>query len=576
MTTITRRLALAILNGFDAFFAEYKNITLGAQARFEAADWPAAQKAMRDRLDLWKQKRAIVADAVTTITAGGVYDRDNWEVAKSEFSELIQHHVNFEIAQSFFNSIYCYVFKHEKVRDQHAFVSAPVGYKPEGGEQIIHSYPFSGDGTDVVRQMLDNCHFNIPWEDQERDIGYIMDVVRREILPKLDLRNHQARAETLKSLFFRNKAAYMVGRVVCGDISLPFVLPIQNNGSGAVYVDALLNEADDISIVFSFSRSYFMVDASIPSEYVAFLHKLMPHKEIFELYNAMGMPKHGKSEFYRFAVDETLNSTAPYITAPGIKGMVMLVFTRSDFDYVYKVIKDRFTPPKEMSQAHVKACYSLVKRWDRGGRMADTQEFNNLAFDRRRFSEELMAELEKEVPSKISESGNALVFKHVYVERKMTPLNLYLKDCNDEELFSVMDEYGSAIKQLAANNIFPGDMLLKNFGVTRHGRVVFYDYDELCPLLDCNFRELPEPQNDEQAMSTHPWYEVKPEDVFPEEFRLFFSGNQRAKKVFDKMHSDLYEPAFWRDLQEKIRNGFIPDLFPYRRKQRFQQQRKSS
>lgn len=571
MTTITRRLALAILNGFDAFFAEYKNITLGAQARFEAADWPAAQKAMRDRLDLWKQKRAIVAEAATTITAGGVYDRDNWEVAKLEFSDLIQHHVNFEIAQSFFNSIYCYIFKHEKVRDLHAFVSAPHGYKPEGGEQIIHTYPFSGDGTGVVRQMLDNCHFNIPWEDQERDIGFIMDVVRKDILPKLDLKNHQARAETLESLFFRNKAAYLVGRVVCGKLSLPFVLPIQNSGEGSVYVDTLLHDPDDISIVFSFSRSYFMVDASIPSEYVAFLQKLMPHKEIFELYNAMGMPKHGKSEFYRFAVDETLNSTAPYITAPGIKGMVMLVFTRPDFDYVYKVIKDRFTPPKEMTQEHVKACYSLVKRWDRGGRMADTQEFNNLAFDRRRFSDELMAELEKEVPSKISESGNALVFKHVYVERKMIPLNLYLKDCTEEELHSVMDEYGSAIKQLAANNIFPGDMLLKNFGVTRHGRVVFYDYDELCPLTDCNFRALPQAQNDEQEMATQPWYEVKPEDVFPEEFRLFFSGNQRAKKVFDKLHSDLYEPEFWRDLQIKIKNGFIPDLFPYRRRQRFQQ-----
>jgi isocitrate dehydrogenase kinase/phosphatase len=571
VTTITRRLALAILNGFDAFFAEYKNITLGAQARFEAADWQAAQKAMRDRLDLWKQKRKIVAEAVTTITAGGVYDRDNWEVAKAEYSELIQHHPNFEIAQSFFNSIYCYIFEHEKVRELHAFVSAPQGYKPEGSERIIHVYNFRGDGRDVVKEMLDNCHFNIPWEDQERDIGYIMELVERELLPKLDTKNHRARAETLESLFFRNKAAYLVGRIVCGDTSLPFVLPIQNSGQGSVYVDTLLYDPDDISIVFSFARSYFMVDASIPSEYVAFLHKLMPHKEIFELYNTMGMPKHGKTEFFRFAVDDTLNSDAPYIIAPGIKGMVMLVFTRPDFDYVYKVIKDRFTPPKEMSQEHVKACYSLVKRWDRGGRMADTQEFNNLAFDRRRFSEELMAELKKEAPSKIEESGNALVLKHVYIERKMIPLNLYLKQCDDDQLYSVMDEYGNAIKQLASNNIFPGDMLLKNFGVTRHGRVVFYDYDEICPLVDCNFRSLPEPQNDEQAMSTQPWYEVNPEDVFPEEFRLFFSGNQRAKKVFDELHSDLYDPEWWQDLQDKISKGFVPDLFPYRRKQRFQQ-----
>ncbi len=574
MTAVTRRLAMAILNGFDAFFAEYKNITLGAQARFEAADWHGAQKAMRARLDLWKQKRAIVAEAAYTITGGSVESRDNWEEAKHEYAELIKHHDNYEIAQSFFNSIYCYVFKHEKIREQHTFAMTPAGHNgPMDSDSILRRYRFDGNNaTEIVKQLLDNCEFNIPWEDQERDIGFIMDVVNRQLMPRIPEGNSgEIIVETLESLFFRNKAAYLVGRVFSGDFSKPFVLPILHTENGSIFVDSLLHDPDDISILFSFSRSYFMVDASIPSEYVAFLRRLMPHKEIFELYNAMGMPKHGKTEFFRFAVNDTINSEDPYVIAPGIKGMVMLVFTRPDFGYVYKVIKDRFTPPKEMTRDHVKKCYSLVKRWDRGGRMADTQEFNNLAFDRRRFSDELMAELYKEVPSLIEENGNVLILKHVYIERKMTPLNLYLKDCDEQQLYSVMDEYGNAIKQLAAGNIFPGDMLLKNFGVTRHGRVVFYDYDEICPLTDCNFRALPEPKNDEQAMATQPWYEVKPEDVFPEEFRLFFSGNQRAKKVFDELHSDLYQPEYWRELQDRIRAGYVADVFPYRKKQRFQQ-----
>jgi isocitrate dehydrogenase kinase/phosphatase len=573
MTAVTRRLAMAILNGFDAFFAEYKNITLGAQARFEGADWHGAQKAMRDRLDLWKQKRRIVAEAAYTITGGSVEDRDNWEIAKQEYAELIQNHDNFEIAQSFFNSIYCYIFNHEKIRDLHTFALTSVEHcAPVSSESILRRYRFDGDNAaDIAKSLLIDCEFNIPWEDLDRDVGFIMNVVNRELIPKIRDRSKEIYVETLESLFFRNKAAYLVGRIVSGDFSMPFVLPILHSENNSIFVDTVLSDPDDISILFSFSRSYFMVDTSVPSEYIAFLHRLMPHKEIFELYIAIGMPKHGKTEFYRFAVNETTNSDSPYIIAPGIKGMVMLVFTRPDFGYVYKVIKDRFTPPKDMSQEHVRKCYSLVKRWDRGGRMADTQEFNNLAFDRRRFSDELIAELEKEAPSKVSVKGNALLLKHVYVERKMTPLNLYLKDCDEQQLDSVMGEYGNAIKQLAAGNIFPGDMLLKNFGVTRHGRVVFYDYDEICPLTDCNFRKLPEPKNDEQAMSSQPWYEVKPEDVFPEEFRLFFSGNQRAKKVFDSLHSDLYDPAYWQGLQEIIRNGYVADVFPYRKKQRFQQ-----
>jgi len=236
---------------------------------------------------------------------------------------------------------------------------------------------------------------------------------------------------------------------------------------------------------------------------------------------------------------------------------------------VFKIIKDKFTPPKEMTREQVKGKYNLVKRWDRVGRMADTQEFTNLAFARDRFSDELMDELHQVAPSVVEEHGKALVIKHVYVERRMTPLNLYLQNTTDEQLVDVMDEYGNAIKQLAAANIFPGDMLLKNFGVTRHGRVVFYDYDEIVPLTDCKFRKIPQPRTEAEEMASKPWYTVGPNDIFPEEFRLFFSGNQRARKVFDGMHSDLYEAAFWQGLQEQIRSGYVEDFFPYRRKLRF-------
>ena len=577
MTMTARRLAKAILNGFDAFFAEYKNITYGAQGRFERADWHGAQAAMRQRLDLYKQKVGIVAESVNAICGKNLQDRELWRLAKSEYEQIIQGHRNFEITQTFFNSVYCYVFGHEKIRDLHAFVMEPAQPRiPIPAENILIRYEYQDNFPELFQQILDNCGFSIPFEDQKRDIGFIMKVVEELVLPRLQNGGQENGTpgifiETLESLFFRNKAAYLIGRIHNDEVSIPFMLPMLNNENGAIYVDTLLHDSDDISIVFSFSRSYFMVDASTPSEYIRFLHSLMPHKEIFELYSAIGFPKHSKTVYYRRAVEMTLASDDKYEIAPGIKGMVMLVFTRDNFDYVYKLIKERFTPPKDSTHEHVRACYRLVKRWERGGRMADTQEFNNLAFDRRRFSDELMQELRKEVPYLLEENGNVLVIKHVYIERKMVPLNLYLKDCSDDQLFSVIDEYGNAIKQLAAGNLFPGDMLLKNFGVTRHGRVVFYDYDEICPLTECNFRRLPVAQNDEQAFAQHPWYDVKPNDIFPEEFRLFFSGNKRARDVFEQLHGDLYDPDYWCNLQERIRLGYVADVFPYRKKQRFQQ-----
>ena len=312
-----------------------------------------------------------------------------------------------------------------------------------------------------------------------------------------------------------------------------------------MYVDTVLFGSDKVSVLFSFTRSYFLVDASIPSQYVLFLQQLMPAKPISEIYSSMGYNKHGKTYYHRCAYRHMESTTDKFMIAPGIKGMVMCVFTMPSYDFVFKIIKDRFTPPKDMTREQVRAKYRLVKRADRAGRMADTQEFTNLAFARERFSDELMEELHKVAPSVIEEHGKALVIKHVYVERRMTPLNLYLHDATDEQVLAVMDEYGNAIKQLAAANIFPGDMLLKNFGVTRHGRVVFYDYDEIVPLVDCNFRTIPEPRNEAEEMASQPWYTVGPNDIFPEEFRLFFSGNQRARKVFDRLHSDIYEADFW-------------------------------
>ncbi|WP_085757381.1 bifunctional isocitrate dehydrogenase kinase/phosphatase [Oceanicoccus sagamiensis] len=562
-------LAKAILNGFDAFFGDFQNVTLGAQARFEKADWQLVHAAMSHRLEMYKKKVRDVAGMADDIAGRPLNDRALWRDAKAEYAILVETHSNYEIAQTFFNSVYCFVFAHEKVRDVHSFVVVP-DLLPQGQSEaiIFTEYPATDDLSSGVRSILLDTCFNLPFEDLDRDVERVVGLIEKMLRPRLQ-KNQHIKTQVLNSLFYRNKAAYLVGRIVADGEMLPFVFPILNNERGGVYVDTVLFSPDDVSKLFSFTRSYFMVDASVPSQYVGFLQSIMPQKKLFELYSAIGFGKHAKTVFYRSAVAHTAQTEDQYVVAPGIKGMVMLVFTLPSYDYVYKVIKDRFTPPKDMTRQEVKDKYKLVKRWDRAGRMAETQEFNNLAFDRRRFSDELLAELKKEAPSLVEEKGNALILNHVYVERRMTPLNLYLKDASDEEIYSVMDEYGNAIKQLAGANIFPGDMLLKNFGVTRHGRVVFYDYDEICPLVDCNFRTIPIPRTEEQEMASQPWYDVGPADVFPEEFRLFFSGNRRARDVFDELHPELYSAEFWTNLQTQIRNGKVEDVFPYRRRYRF-------
>ena len=568
------RLARTILNGFTAYFAEFENITLSARTRFENAEWRATQEASMRRIDIYKLQVLETIDVVEYIAQDRLHDLDFWAETRDLYAELVRGMTNFEIAETFYNSIFNAVFEHRWIRDDYAFVFSPQGdMPPVDVRRVLNQYRTKGDFKAAVANLLFDYGMSLPYEDYDREVMRVSE----GMTAALEDAGYDHRAElelhALEHHFFRNKAAYIVGRISGKGLQIPFVLPMlhtEDEERSSVYLDACLLGSDIISKLFSFTRTYFMVDASIPSQYVLFLQQLMPRKAVSEIYSCIGHHRHGKTYYFRTASRHMRSTEDAFIPAPGIKGMVMAVFTLPSYEYVFKIIKDRFTAPKEVTHQEVRDKYQLVKRWDRAGRMADTQEFANLVFEVSRFSDELIEELEATCSSHLEINGRALIIKHCYVERRMQPLNLYLKDASDEEVDAVMLDYGNAIKELAAANIFPGDMLLKNFGVTRHGRVVFYDYDEIQPLTDINFRKIPPPRDEFEEMSGQPWYSVGPNDVFPEEFRLFFSGNARARKAFDQLHSDLYEASFWTNLQDKLRDGFVEDFFPYSGKLRFQ------
>jgi isocitrate dehydrogenase kinase/phosphatase len=413
----------------------------------------------------------------------------------------------------------------------------------------------------------------IEFEDLGRDVDQVLTALRAHTGEVRLRANFQI--QVLSSLFFRNKGTYIVAKIINGFNETPLVLPIQHMSTGKLAIDAALFTEDDLLMVFSFARAYFMVDMEIPSAYVQFLRSLMPRKPRAEIYNAIGLQKHGKNLFYRDFLNHLRHSSDHFRIAPGIKGMVMLVFDLPSFPYVFKVIKDFFPPQKETAtRENIQGKYLLVKSHDRVGRMADTLEYSNVAFPRERFDDELIAELKHFCPSLIEEDEDHLVIRHVYIERRMIPLNIYLHDATKEQIEHAVVEYGNAIKDLVAANIFPGDMLWKNFGVTRHGKVVFYDYDEIEYLTDCQFRRVPTPHNDEEEMSGEVWYAVHPRDVFPETFEPFLLGNPTVREVFMRHHADLLDAAFWQGHKERILAGHVHDVFPYEASKRFKNQRR--
>ncbi|MGF1725980.1 bifunctional isocitrate dehydrogenase kinase/phosphatase [Photobacterium nomapromontoriensis] len=562
-TAMEQLVAHTILQGFDAMYGRFLDVTAGAQERFESQDWPAVQQALKTRITFYDHHVALVTSQIN-IMLGQRYANQTFLMAvKNAYEDLLLDYPRYEIAESFFNSVYCRIFDHRDINRDKLFVhSSQEGRIPSYPTALTRLYNTGAGIETLIQRILDDSPFSLDWQDKPRDIGLLSQCLNQRIAT---LNASSPIIEMIREPFFRNKAAYLIGRIRLDEHhSYPLILPILTTAENTLYVDACLCDVDDVSILFGFARSYFMVYAPAPAALVRFLCELIPNKTKAELYTAIGCQKHGKTELYREFLHHIEHSDDLFVLAPGIKGMVMSVFTLPSYGFVFKVIKDKFAPQKDINHAVVREKYRLVKEHDRVGRMADTQEYRNFSFDRHRFSQELLDELLEVAPSIITVTDSQIIIKHLYTERRMIPFNLYIEQANDDDLRHAVDEYGKAIKQLAAANIFPGDMLFKNFGVTRHKRVVFYDYDEISYMTEMNFRRIPPPRYPEDEMAAEPWYSVGINDVFPEEFKTFLLINPKVRALFNELHHDLFDPAYWQQLQRNINNGIFEDVYPYR------------
>ncbi len=561
-------IAQTIVQGFDAQYGRFLEVTSGAQQRFEQADWHAVQQAMKNRIHLYDHHVGLVVEQLRCITNGQSTDAAFLLRVKEHYTRLLPDYPRFEIAESFFNSVYCRLFDHRSLTPERLFIFSS---QPERRFRTIPR-PLAKDfhpdhgWESLLMRVISDLPLRLRWQNKSRDIHYII----RHLTETLGTDNlAESHLQVANELFYRNKAAWLVGKLITPSGTLPFLLPIHQTDDGELFIDTCLTTTAEASIVFGFARSYFMVYAPLPAALVEWLREILPGKTTAELYMAIGCQKHAKTESYREYLVYLQGCNEQFIEAPGIRGMVMLVFTLPGFDRVFKVIKDKFAPQKEMSAAHVRACYQLVKEHDRVGRMADTQEFENFVLEKRHISPALMELLLQEAAEKITDLGEQIVILHLYIERRMVPLNIWLEQVEGQQLRDAIEEYGNAIRQLAAANIFPGDMLFKNFGVTRHGRVVFYDYDEICYMTEVNFRDIPPPRYPEDELASEPWYSVSPGDVFPEEFRHWLCADPRIGPLFEEMHADLFRADYWRALQNRIREGHVEDVYAYRRRQRF-------
>ncbi len=570
----SKNIALTILQGFDNHFRIFSEITEGARQRFEEADWKAERKYSRLRIKFYDTRVTESIQILSDNYEIQPFNINNWANVKTHFILLLQNHQQPELAETFYNSLFCRVFEREYYTNEYIFIRSSVSteYIQSDIPSYNAYYPANNGFFKSIENVLNQFTLTLPFENFKRDSRHIAKSICKVFKKGNRTAELNFQYQVINTLFYRNKAAYIVGKAINGHNEYPFAVALLNNEKGAIYVDALLIGEDSVSQLFGFSYAYFMVAHPVPSAIIYFLQGIMPRRKKEGLYSSIGFQKQGKTDFYRGFLHHLEYSDDNLILAPGIPGMVMSVFTLPSYPYVFKVIRDYFAPPKEITRKQVEEKYQLVKQHDRVGRMADMLEFSKVVLPLDRFTPELLDDLESTCASSVSYVINELgekqiMINHVYIERRMVPLNIELelaqKEYDYERIDCLIKSFGNAIKELSAANIFPGDLLYKNFGVTRLGRVVFYDYDEIVYLTDCNFRVKPKPRNHQELMSATPWYSVAPEDIFPEEFASFLLNNDLVKKAFMKHHADLFEADSWIKKQENINNGIYEDVFPY-------------
>ncbi|KAB0588772.1 bifunctional isocitrate dehydrogenase kinase/phosphatase [Comamonas kerstersii] len=579
-------IALAMMEGVNRHYQRFRATSQAAKTRFEQADWIGQQRAQSERIAFYDQRVHECVQQLNTEFNAGSLPMVVWQQVKLHYIGLMVGHLQPELAETFFNSVTTKILHRTHFQNDFIFVRPAVSteYLEAPGEPAFRAfYPSNLDAlVPTLHSVIGHFQLQARFESLNRDITLLAARIRQR-LQGLSLRaNFQI--QVLSSLFFRNKGAYVVGKIITGYTEIALAIPIlhASNGRGLVLHAVLLDE-EDLHGLFSFARAYFLVDMAVPSAYVQFLHGLMPRKPRSEIYSALGLAKQGKTLFYRDLLHHLRHSTDKFRIAPGIQGLVMLVFDLPSFPYVFKLIKDKFPAPKEITREEVQAKYRLVKQHDRVGRMADTMEYSMVALPMDRFSPELLQALQAQAAQHIDISDRdgdgqlEVIIDHLYIERRLLPLNMFLKECMDAGLDNpgpraalerAVLEYGNAIKDLVAANIFPGDMLWKNFGVTRGGKVVFYDYDEIEYLTACNFRVVPAPRNEEEEMRSEIWWRVGPGDVFPETFASFLLAHPAVRDVFMRYHADLLTPEFWKAHQARIAQGHLHDVFPYDRSRR--------
>ena len=561
-TRLIERAADLIVDAFDDYNARFSDITRRAARHFDRCEWKAQQKSANQRIALYDECIAETIGRLEDCLAERLLVRAIWLEVHGCYAAIIETRIDAELYKTFFNTLTRRLFKTRGVSRGIEFVALDI----EPTEHITHPidrhiYSCHEQPAQAMQRMLQNAKLNYRAESLEQDAADIAARLQSDLkaIDPVGLLS----LELLKVVFYRDRRAYLIGRVFGQERWLPCIIALINDSDG-IRADAVITNRQQVSVLFGFTYSYFHADLPTIGDAIVFLRTLLPNKPVDELYTVLGRLKQGKTERYRHFVKHLIESEhEQMIEAEGQRGMVMLVFTLPSYPLVFKLVRDHFAPGKKIGREHVMSQYRLVFNHDRVGRLIDAQEYRHLEFDRRLFNDDLLDLLLSECSRIVKADDKRVSVAHCFVQRRVRPLDLYIREVEPDAAEHAVIDYGQAIRDLARSNLFPGDLFLKNFGVTASQRVVFYDFDEVRRVTDCHFRRIPPARTEEQLLSDEIWYAVEPGDAFPEQFPQFMDLSPQHRGLFEQHYAELFDPDWWQALRERLIEQPAADVSPY-------------
>ncbi len=546
------KLANFVLDECASYYAAFQSFSHVAKLQFEHQRWNAQRSTNFTRLNLANRHIELCYRKITAQLPEDESTRLFWSDVKALARKNLA-----DVPSIFFES---FLYDIEQALypvvapTEDNFVDAMPAIQKECTELIsLHGYyPF----YDLSAQIIRTTDFAEPYEDIAARAALLANHLQK-IAGKATIE-----VTLLSQLFYRNQHAYLVGLLRQETRLTPLAIPFINTEKG-IRADAFLFTELEITRIFEFTRSYFLVNTADPEGLVAFLQTVMPHKRTEQLVINLGYQEWGKMLVQHNFKSHASSCGQKLHHAPGIRGMVMLVFTLPDYPLVFKVIKDDIPLPKTTTREKVLGKYKLVAEHDRVGRLADVQLFKHWTFPVQAFDDQLLADLKTMCREYVHIHDREVIFVQLFSERKMVPLNIFLEENDEEAITRVIIDYGRAIKEMAMSNLFPGDLLTKNFGVTSDLRVVFYDYDEVVLLTDCDFLKLPVPRYEEELWDSEPWIVVHENDIFPEELENFMVPEGPYRQLFREHHGDLFGTDFWNHWKDFHKNKGFTDIQPY-------------